>query len=291
MIQANGEPDVQTQLIAALQGKGVQPPAAVGAAPDLASFDRRGGSTGGVWKGAASGASTGASIGSMAGNPYTAAIGAGAGALTGMVKGAINKHATTAPTDFNVGDARTAIGQEYQHDLGRDASPQEIEQQLTGQGWQQGDRYVGEKGLTSVLGSIGSSDEAKQYASGGPKPAAAATDAPPASGSGGTRQYVEDYFKSRGVNPYDGSIEYWTDKIDKGGDPDYYKGRLQDADEFSNKGAHYDWVGHQGGNAPSAGGGDMLGGDATANIQAALGKLGTQPDMIKQLIAALSGGQ
>lgn len=116
---------------------------------DFMSYDRRGGS-GSAGKQMAAGALTGAATGMNFGGP----IGAGVGAGIGLLAGAVNKHAATAPKDFAVDDAREAIGRAIQYFQGRRATPQEIEQILVGQGWQAGDRWVGEGGLRSVLTAI-----------------------------------------------------------------------------------------------------------------------------------------
>ena len=49
------------------------------------------------------------------------------------------------------------------------------------------------------------------------------------------RAYVEQYYASRGVQPYPTSVDYWVDKITHGGDPQYYMGRLTQADEFTGR--------------------------------------------------------
>lgn len=69
----------------------------------------------------------------------------------------------TNSTDYTYQQAYTAIQQAYRELLGRDASAAEIQAQIQGQGWQQGDRWVGMHGLNSVLNSIWSSPEALQF--------------------------------------------------------------------------------------------------------------------------------
>lgn len=92
-----------------------------------------------------------------------------AGATYGAIKGAITKHAPSAYTDFKVEDAANAIKAEYKKELGRDASDEEVQSQLVGQGWDPkgGDRWVGEKGLNSVMDQIRASPEAQAFKNGG----------------------------------------------------------------------------------------------------------------------------
>jgi len=53
-----------------------------------------------------------------------------------------------------VADATTEIDQAISYYQGRKATPQEIDQILRAQGWEPGDRWVGEGGLMSVLSAI-----------------------------------------------------------------------------------------------------------------------------------------
>lgn len=133
-------------------------------------YTRRGGGTGGI----GSGALTGAGIGSVAGP-----IGAGVGAVVGGIIGAAKKHAQSAPTDFSVADAREVIRNGYRDMFGRDATDQEVDGALAGQGLKPGDHYVGEGGLRNVLGSLAMNANAERAATGQP-PVSAAT-----AGSGG----------------------------------------------------------------------------------------------------------
>jgi hypothetical protein len=215
-----------TALLKSLQGTavprpGVEAPEAVPGAADLSQYARRGGSAGGSALGsAASGAMTGAGLASVVPGIGTA-LGAGIGGAIGGIKGLMNQHADSAPTDFNVNDAKSAIGQEYQHSLGRDASPQELMSQLSGQGWQSGDRYVGEKGLNSVLGSIGQSDEAKAFAAKGAAPAAAAPLAAPAApaAAGGQTYKMEGFDAGKMADLTHDSPKYQIARAIQGFDP------------------------------------------------------------------------
>lgn len=76
----------------------------------------------------------------------------------------IGRRAKGSEHDYSVENATTALQRAYQQLLGRQASPEEIQAQLAGQGLKPGDRWVGQSGLNSVLQSLIDSDEAKAYA-------------------------------------------------------------------------------------------------------------------------------
>lgn len=116
------------------------------------SYDRRGGGTGGVLKGAANGASAASTVAPFTGPAAPFVI--GGGAVAGAVVGAFKKHAKTAPTDFRVEDARTVLAQAYEKYQGRQAAPEEIERLIQSQGWQPGDRWVGQQGLMGLITAI-----------------------------------------------------------------------------------------------------------------------------------------
>lgn len=134
-----------------MPGLNMAPPSMLGnqTAPSINSlmddFARRGGGTGGVGKGALQGAGMGSMFGP---------VGAGAGAAVGSIVGAVQKKAKTAPTDFAVADAQQALARAIQAYQGRSADPAEIDQMIRGQGWQPGDRWVGEGGLRHLLTQI-----------------------------------------------------------------------------------------------------------------------------------------
>jgi hypothetical protein len=98
----------------------------------------------------------------------TGGLSIAAGAAAGAIKGAIQKHAKSAYTDFKVEDAANAIKAEYEKELGRPASDAEVEGHLVGVGWDPkgGDRWVGEKSLTGPTGimqQIRTSPEAQAF--------------------------------------------------------------------------------------------------------------------------------
>jgi len=92
-------------------------------------------------------------------------IGMGIGAAAGAIKGLATKNAKSAYTDFKVEDAANAIKAEYEKELGRPASDEEVMAQLKGQGFDPtgGDRWVGEKGINSVMDQIRASPEAQAF--------------------------------------------------------------------------------------------------------------------------------
>lgn len=68
--------------------------------------------------------------------------------------------------DFMLGGSRSQISDAYLRALGRRPGEDELQSQLGAIGWQPGDRYVGEKGLRAILGSLAGSEEGRRYASG-----------------------------------------------------------------------------------------------------------------------------
>lgn len=72
----------------------------------------------------------------------------------------IQRRAKGSQNDYSVQDASTALQRQYSNVLGRQASPEEIQSQLAGQGLKPGDNWVGQKGLQAVLNSISQSPEA-----------------------------------------------------------------------------------------------------------------------------------
>jgi len=97
-------------------------------------------------------AATGASIGGS--------IVPGAGHVVGGVAGAVAalfaKNAETAMTDFAIEDARQIISQAHQDAFGRDITPEYLDQIVRGQGWQDGDRWMGQDSLAYVLDAFAS---------------------------------------------------------------------------------------------------------------------------------------
>lgn len=130
--------------------------------------------------GAGSGALKGMQIGSAAGP-----VGMGVGALAGAISGFFTNNAETAMTDFAIEDARNIIRQAHKDAFGRDITPEYLDQIVRGQGWQDGDRWMGEDSLIYVLDQFAQQapgDRAAQAAA----QAAAATPAAGAAPAGAT---------------------------------------------------------------------------------------------------------
>lgn len=114
---------------------------------------REEGSGDGVLGGAAKWGGRGAQIGSVIPGLGTA-IGGGIGAAVGAIGNLFTKNAASAQTDFTVDDAKSAIRNLYRAEGGRDVGDDELMTILKGQGWKPGDRWVGEKGMLSVMGNL-----------------------------------------------------------------------------------------------------------------------------------------
>jgi hypothetical protein len=92
-------------------------------------------------------AGKGASIG---GSIYPG-VGHIVGGIAGAIGGAFAKNAASAMTDFAIDDAKKIIAQAHQDAFGRDITPEYLDQIIRGQGWEDGDRWMGEKELAYVL--------------------------------------------------------------------------------------------------------------------------------------------
>lgn len=120
----------------------------------LNSYKRREeGSGDGVLGGASKWGGRGASLGSVIPGVGTA-IGAGTGAVAGALGNLFTKNARSAYTDFNVADAKQAIRDIYLREGGRAADEAEVDRIVAGQGLKPGGKWVGEKGMMSVLDNL-----------------------------------------------------------------------------------------------------------------------------------------
>lgn len=68
--------------------------------------------------------------------------------------------------------------------------------------------------------------------------------APAGSGKGEGYDRAAAYYQSKGVTPYDTSLDSWNTYWNQWGknDPNYFDKRLSQADEFTGKGPNYDWT-------------------------------------------------
>lgn len=114
------------------------------------AYTRRNEGAGGALSNGARWAQTGATVGSVIPGVGTA-VGGIVGGLAGLIGGAFTKNAKSAMTDFAVDDARQIISQAHKDAFGRDITPEYLDSILRGQGWQDGDRWMGEKQLAYVL--------------------------------------------------------------------------------------------------------------------------------------------
>jgi hypothetical protein len=83
------------------------------------------------------------------------------GAIGGAVGAAFAKNAKSAMTDFSTEDARAIIGRAHKDALGRDITPEYLDQIMRGQGWKEGDKWFGEGPLAYVLDQFGTHAEAE----------------------------------------------------------------------------------------------------------------------------------
>lgn len=110
----------------------------------LSGAPRRGGADSGTGK------RTAANVAGVAAAPFTGGLSLMVPALSGLFGGA----AETAPTDFYLADARGIIEEVIQTSQGRQPEPGEVDEYLRAQGLEPGDRWVGERGLQTILTTL-----------------------------------------------------------------------------------------------------------------------------------------
>jgi hypothetical protein len=101
-------------------------------------------------EGSPSVAGSAAKYGMAAGNVVPGwghAIGAAAGAIGALFA----KNAASAMTDFRIEDAREVISRAHEDAFGRPITPEYLDQIVRGQGWEDGDRWMGQDSLAYVL--------------------------------------------------------------------------------------------------------------------------------------------
>jgi hypothetical protein len=109
------------------------------------------------------------------GEPYTMVSGA-----FGMLDSYMRRRAESAPTDFNIADARNIISQAHKDAFGTDIAPEYLDQIVRGQGWEDGDRYFGDASMRYVL------DQFDQQSGGALSRSRTETEAPPATSAPST---------------------------------------------------------------------------------------------------------
>jgi hypothetical protein len=114
------------------------------------AYTRRNEGAGGALSNAARWAQTGATVGSVVPGVGTL-VGGVVGGVAGLIGGAFTKNAKSAMTDFAIDDAKAIIAQAHKDAFGRDITPEYLDQIVRGQGWEDGDRWMGERQLAYVL--------------------------------------------------------------------------------------------------------------------------------------------
>lgn len=122
------------------------------------------------------------------------------GAIGGAVGAAFAKNAKSAMTDFSAEDARAIISRAHKDALGRDITPEYLDQIMIGQGWKPGDKWFGEQPLAYVLDQFGThaQQEGAQRAA---TPEAAPTAAAPVGAAGPSRYAMEGFDLQRAQDP------------------------------------------------------------------------------------------
>jgi hypothetical protein len=96
----------------------------------------------------------GAGAGAKKGFTYGSALGPAGmagGALIGAVAGAITNNAESAYSDFYLEDAKQILRDATAEMWGESATEEQIEEAIVGQGWEPGDRWVGQESLDYIL--------------------------------------------------------------------------------------------------------------------------------------------
>lgn len=118
--------------------------------PAYANYRRRREGAGGALSSGAKYAQLGATAGSVVPGVGTA-LGGIVGGVGGLIGGAFAKNAKSAMSDFYLDDARQILRDASEELRGRPATDDEIQEAIVGQGWEQGDRWVGQESLDYIL--------------------------------------------------------------------------------------------------------------------------------------------
>jgi hypothetical protein len=150
------------------------------------AYTRRNEGPGGALSNGARWAQTGATVGSVVPGVGTA-VGGIVGGVAGLIGGAFTKNAKSAMTDFAIEDARQIISQAHKDAFGRDITPESLDSIVRGQGWEDGDRWMGEKQLAYVLDQFAQQAPGDRAAQAAANAAAAAPAAGPTTPPGGAQ--------------------------------------------------------------------------------------------------------
>jgi hypothetical protein len=96
----------------------------------------------------------GAGAEAMRGMKYGTALGPAGmagGALIGAIGGFMNNNAESAYSDFYLDDAKQILRDATEQMWGEPATDEQIEEAIVGQGWEPGDRWVGQESLDYIL--------------------------------------------------------------------------------------------------------------------------------------------
>jgi hypothetical protein len=118
--------------------------------PAYGNYRRRREGAGGALSSGAKYAQLGATVGSVVPGLGTLAGGV-IGGIGGLIGGAFTKNAKTAMSDFYLDDAKQILRDETERMWGQPATEEQIDEAIAGQGWEQGDRWVGQESLDYIL--------------------------------------------------------------------------------------------------------------------------------------------
>jgi hypothetical protein len=113
------------------------------------------------------------------------------GAAAGAIGALFAKNAETAMTDFRIEDAREVISRAHEDAFGRPITPEYLDEIVRGQGWEDGDRWMGQDSLAYVLDVFAQQAPGERAAqaqanAAAATPAAAAAATPAGASPGGT---------------------------------------------------------------------------------------------------------
>jgi hypothetical protein len=152
---------------------------------------------------AANWAGTGAMVGGAIVPGAGHVVGGIIGGVAGLIGSAFAKNAETAMTDFRIEDARDMIAAAHKDAFGRDITPEYLDQIVRGQGWEDGDRWMGQDSVAYVLDAFASQAPGDRAAQAAANAAAAtpAAGATPAGATGPAPYAMEGFDLQRAQDP------------------------------------------------------------------------------------------